>query len=201
MSSLKIHFVHTKSSAAGKNVIPILMLHGWPGTVRDFFEVIPQITHPDAILHNTVFDVVVPSLPGFGWSQATQKQGLGVTGIAVIMRNLMLKLGYKRFYIHGEDIGSEVGSALATLYPDNVIGFHSTMLIDGSGMGYLKEFTACWWPSIFVYKKYQEFFFPLIPKYLNFMQESGYIHIQASKPDTIGKFNRNILFTYFFTYI
>lgn len=162
------------------------MLHGWPGTIRDFFEVIPQITEPDAVLNDTVFEVVVPSLPGFGWSQATNKPGLGVTGIAVIMRNLMLKLGYDRFYIQGGDIGSEVGSALATLYPDNVIGFHSNMLLDGSGKGYLKEIAASYWPSLFVEKKYQEFFFPLIPKYLNFVQESGYVHMQASKPDTIG---------------
>lgn len=161
-------------------------MHGWPGSVREFFDIIPRLSTPDAVLHNTVFTVVAPSLPGFAWSEAATRTGLGAAQTAVVLRNLMLRLGYERFYVQGGDWGSSVGSAMATLCPDNVIGFHSNMLLIRTPMSMLKECVASVWPSLFVFKEHQSFFFPAAAKWANVLLETGYMHLQASKPDTIG---------------
>lgn len=184
---MKIHYIHTKASITGnRQVIPILLLHGWPGSVRDFYDVIPMLIKPDTVLTNVVFEVVVPSLPGFGWSQPTLHPGLGVSGMAIVMRNLMIKLGYEKFYIHGGNWGCAIGSSLATIYPYNVLGFHSNTLVSITRLSFAKAIVASWWPSMFVYKKNQDFFFPLKHKLANLMQETGHLHLHASKPDTIG---------------
>lgn len=184
--SLNIHYIHTKPASDGRTVVPILLLHGWPGSVREFFDIIPQLSAPDAVLHNTVFTVVAPSLPGYAWSAAATRPGLGAAQIAVVLRNLMLQLGYERFYVQGGDWGSVVGSAMATICPENVIGYHSNMLLIRTPMSVLKECVASVWPSLFVYREHQSFFFPSAARWSNLLLETGYMHLQASKPDTIG---------------
>lgn len=185
--SLKIHFIHTKGQAGGetKNVVPLLLLHGWPGSVREFYEIIPKLT---AAQNNDVsFVVVAPSLPGYGWSDGASVSGLSATEVGVILRNLMLKLGYQRFIIQGGDWGSIIGSSIATVFPENVIGYHSNMCATFSPSSAIKGFIASFYPSAFIPEEYIDLFFPLGEKFNNLIEESGYFHIQATKPDTIGK--------------
>lgn len=185
---LNIHYIHTNVDPADtkRTVVPLLLLHGWPGSVREFFDVIPRLTKPDAILYNTTFVVVAPSLPGYAWSEAAARPGMGPTEMSIVLRNLMLSLGYERFYVQGGDWGAIIGSSMATVFPENVIGYHSNMLLAGSPMSYIKGYIISWWPKLFVETKHHAFFFPMLVKFFNLIQETGYVHLQASKPDTIG---------------
>lgn len=80
-------------------MVPLLLLHGWPGSVREFYELIPMLTKAK---DDTVFVVVAPSLPGYGFSEAASVPGLNPTEMAFIFRNLMIRLGYNRFLIQGK---------------------------------------------------------------------------------------------------
>lgn len=106
--------------------------------------------------------------------------------MAVIVRNLMLRLGYEKFFIHGGDVGFIVGSTIATLYPENVLGFHSNMCVNLSPKSQVKGLLASLWPSLFVPSDYEDFFFPKSREISFLIEESGYFHLQATKPDTIG---------------
>lgn len=76
------------------------MFLGWPGSVREFYEILPLLTTPK---DNIAFEVIAPSLPGFGFSDGASKRGLGPEKIAVVMRNLMLRVGLNEFYIQAGD--------------------------------------------------------------------------------------------------
>uniref|UniRef100_A0A1B0FNW4 Epoxide hydrolase n=1 Tax=Glossina morsitans morsitans TaxID=37546 RepID=A0A1B0FNW4_GLOMM len=171
--------------AAGKTVLPLLLLHGWPGSVREFYEIIPLLTKPND-QNNYVFEVIVPSLPGYGWSQGSFKKDFGGAQAAVIMRNLMLRLGHKKFLIQGGDWGSIIGANMAALFPHNIIGYHSNMCGSMGPTTILKMIAAYFMPSLFYDKEYSKFFKPLPELFSHLMAETGYLHIQATKPDTIG---------------
>lgn len=78
----------------------MILLHGWPGSVREFYDIIPLLTTPSK--DNIAFEVIVPSLPGYGWSEGAKKQGLGAAKIAVIFKNLMDRVGFSKYYVQGE---------------------------------------------------------------------------------------------------
>ncbi|XP_060659411.1 juvenile hormone epoxide hydrolase 2-like [Drosophila nasuta] len=190
IQGLSTHFLHLKvkdEDKVGKQHYALLLLHGWPGSVREFYE----FSH---LLHQTkldptnkyIFDVIVPSLPGYGWSQGSARTGLGPAQMTVILHNLMLRLGYNKFFIHGGDVGTIVGSHMATLYPENVLGFHSNMCTNLSPKSQVKAWLANLWPSLFVSKELEDFFFPKAKEASFMIEESGYFHLQATKPDTIG---------------
>jgi len=133
-----------------------------------------------------VFEIVVPSLPGFGWSQAASKTGMGPAQMAVVLRNLMLRLGYKNFFIQGGDWGSIVASAMATIFPENILGYHSNLCMFNSLKSTLKQFIGLLFPRFFIEPGFTDFY-PSISERLTFIiEESGYFHLQATKPDTIG---------------
>lgn len=183
IQGLNIHFIHIKpKSQAGKKVLPIILLHGWPGSILEFYDVIPKlIANKD---YN--FEIIVPCLPGYGWSQAASKTGLGAVEIGVIMNNLMTRLGFSKFYIQGGDWGSLVGSTMASLYPSKVIGFHANMCLVNGPIGFIKTGIASIYPSYFVDEEFADFFFPVFSKLKSVIEETGYMHIQSTKPDTIG---------------
>lgn len=188
--SLDIHYVHVKPSeydAQNKRVVPLLLLHGWPGSVREFYELIELLTELDDE-SSTVFELVIPSLPGFGWSDGARKPGMGALEVSVILRNLMLRLGHEKFYIQGGDWGSVIGSALATVFPDNVIGYHSNFCSLFTPMSFVKGAVASFYPSAFIDAKYESFVFPIKEKLAFLVQASGFAHLQATKPDTIGNY-------------
>lgn len=186
IQGLNIHFIHTKDlSAKGKQLVPLLLLHGWPGSVREFYELLPKLIAPQKDIDFS-FIVVAPSLPGYGFSEGASKAGLGPAQMAVIARNLMVKLGYNRFLIQGGDWGSLIGSNIATLFPDNVIGYHSNMCASLAGAGVLKGLIASIYPPLFIPPQYVDLVFPLGEKFNNLLEETGYFHLQTTKPDTIG---------------
>lgn len=188
---IDIHYVHTRASydVRNKTVIPILLVHGWPGSVREFYDLITLLALPDRDELDIVFEVVAPSLPGFGWSQAARRPGMGVAQVAIVLRNLMLRLGYERFYVQGGDWGAAIGGALATIFPQQVIGFHSNMcMMPMTPLALVKGLVAEWLPSgRVVADRHRDFHFPASQKLAYTVLESGYFHLQATKPDTIGK--------------
>ncbi|XP_037301101.1 juvenile hormone epoxide hydrolase-like, partial [Manduca sexta] len=113
IQGLKIHFIWIKPEVPkGKYSIPLLMLHGYPGSVREFYDVIDDIIKPTG--RDFVVEVVIPSFPGFGYSDATNYPGLGTAEMAFIFEKLMTRLGHERFYVHGE---TTVSHHRGSVYP------------------------------------------------------------------------------------
>ncbi len=119
-----VHFIHVKSTE--KNARPLLLIHGWPGSIVEFLGVIGPLTDP--VAHGgkagDAFDVVVPSLPGFGFSGPTREAGWNNGRIAKAFIELMDRLGYKRFGVQGGDAGAIIGPEIGRLAPEKVIGIH-----------------------------------------------------------------------------
>jgi pimeloyl-ACP methyl ester carboxylesterase len=114
----KIHYLHIKGR--GKNAIPLILTHGWPGSFLEFMRCIPLLTADDRIS----FDLVVPSLPGYGFSQKPDQEGMNTARIAMLWARLMQELGYEKFLVQGGDFGAEVSTHLALQQPERVIGLH-----------------------------------------------------------------------------
>ncbi|CAG9803438.1 unnamed protein product [Chironomus riparius] len=185
IQGLNIHYIHVKpKTTANTKVYPLILLHGWPGTVREFYDIIPLLTTPSK--DNIAFEVIAPSLPGYGWSEAASKKGLGAAKIAVVFQNLMKRIGFKKYYVQGGDWGSLIGTDMAAFFPENVLGFHTNMCMVDSPIANIKTFIASFYPSLFMDAKYVDWVYPFFPKFLTLLQESGYMHIQSTKPDTIG---------------
>ncbi len=119
-----IHFLHVRSPHA--DAVPLLLTHGWPGSLVEFLELIEPLTNP--VDPRDAFHVVVPSLPGYGFSGPTSELGWNVRRIAVAFAELMQRLGYDRYGAHGGDWGAIVSYNLAELYPDRVIGLHVNLM-------------------------------------------------------------------------
>ena len=124
IDGLDIHFIHVKSK--NPNAMPLILTHGWPGSIVEFLKLIGPLTDPVAIGGNAEdsFDVVVPSLPGFGFSQKPTETGWNVTRIATAWAELMKRLGYKNWVAQGGDWGSVVTSALGAMRPEGLLGIH-----------------------------------------------------------------------------
>lgn len=142
---------------------------------------------------DTAYIVVAPSLVGYGFSDAAAIAGMNPTEMSIVFRNLMVSLGYKRFLVQGGDWGSLIGSTLAALFPENVIGFHSNMCNTMSMASTVKSFIVGIYPSLFIPSEYVDFFYPASQKFSYLLEEMGYMHLQATKPDTIGKFMHILL--------
>jgi hypothetical protein len=116
-----IHFLRIRGN--GANPLPIVLTHGWPGSFLEYLDLIPLLTQPDNPAD--AFDVVVPSLPGFGFSAPPQRPGVTNTVVADLWQRLMTEgLGYQRFVAHGSDIGGGVTARLGMRHPGNVAGIH-----------------------------------------------------------------------------
>lgn len=119
-----IHFVHVRSAAEG--AVPLLITHGYPGSVVEFLDVLGPLTDPAA--HGgdpaDAFHVVIASLPGFGFSMPLASTGWELARTADAFAELMTRLGYDRFVAQGGDVGAGVTSRLAAVYPERVIATH-----------------------------------------------------------------------------
>jgi epoxide hydrolase len=122
---VEVHFLHVRSRHRG--ALPLLLTHGWPGSVVEFLDVIDALVDPPD--PRDAFHLVVPSLPGYGWSGKPSTAGWGVERIAVAWVQLMDRLGYERYGAQGGDWGSMVTAALGTAAPEFVAGIHLTMPI------------------------------------------------------------------------
>jgi len=128
----KIHFLHIKGN--GKRSVPLLITHGWPGSFLEMMKLIPLLTQdPDFS-----FDLVIPSIPGFGFSDKITQPGCNSAFVADLWHQLMTELGYDRYGAQGGDIGSGISTWLSLRYPSNVIGLHLNY-ISGSYKPYLPE--------------------------------------------------------------
>lgn len=124
-----IHFVHLKSPL--DHAMPLLLIHGWPGSFIEFIEMIGPLTNPPAYGGDAAdaFDVVIPSLPGFGFSSPLRETGWNVGRIANAFATLMARLGYERYGVQGGDIGAFVGPTLGELDAEHVIAVHANALV------------------------------------------------------------------------
>jgi pimeloyl-ACP methyl ester carboxylesterase len=130
VNGLGIHYIHQRSQ--GQDAIPLLILHGWPGSFVQMLNLLPLLTNPAAhgMPAAPSFHVVIASLPGFGLSDAASKPGLAMEGIADIMATLMHDvLGYEKYGVRGSDLGGTTIDQLARKYPGHLIGAHLTQII------------------------------------------------------------------------
>ena len=123
IDGLGIHFLHRRSPRA--DATPLLLTHGWPDSVVRFIDVIDGLADPkDA--EDPAFHVVVPSLPGFGYSDRPATTGWGTEKTAAAWVELMGRLGYDEFLAHGGDWGGNITTVLAGRFPNHVLGIHTT---------------------------------------------------------------------------
>ena len=170
IDGVDIHFIHEKGS--GSNPKPLLLSHGWPGSIVEFLHIIEKLSHPEKFGGNKEesFDVIVPSLPGFGFSGRPSRP-IGPRKMASIFNLLMTNvLGYKKYIAQGGDFGGTISTWLAYDFPKNLLGIHINILIirhpDGPQSKEEKE-----WQERF--KKEQRI-------------EDGYRTQQATKPQTLS---------------
>jgi pimeloyl-ACP methyl ester carboxylesterase len=131
-----IHFIHVKSRH--ENALPLIITHGWPGSVIELLGIIEPLTDPTA--HGgeaeDAFDVVIPSLPGYGFSGEPTQTGWNVGRIAGAWAELMHRLGYTRYVAQGGDVGAAVTDAMGRQGPEGLLGIHMNLLVAGLMGGY-----------------------------------------------------------------
>ena len=174
-----VHFLHIRSNVA--DATPLLLLHGWPGSFMEFEQLIAPLTDPLAHGGDTsdAFHLVIPSMPGYGFSGPTHDTGWDSRRMAQAMAVLMERLGYDRYGAQGGDMGAFVGPAVAEVAPEHVIGVHvnaatygfipwgETTAEERAGMSErdLRKLARLrWWNN----------------------EGSGYFQIQATRPQTIS---------------
>jgi epoxide hydrolase len=167
-----IHFVHARS--AHPDALPLLLVHGWPGSIVEFLDVIPRLTDPEA--HggraDDAFHVVAPSLPGYGFSEPPRTPGWDVARIAGAFVELVGRLGYDRYGAQGGDWGAQIVTRMGALDPGRCAAIHLTMPIaaapadpvpltdeEQTGLAAMARFAR---------------------------EEAGYAQIQGTRPQTLG---------------
>jgi pimeloyl-ACP methyl ester carboxylesterase len=128
IDGLDIHFIHVKSRH--ENALPLIITHGWPGSVIEMLDVIGPLTDPTAHGGSAqdAFDVVIPSLPGYGFSEKPTQLGWGAGRIATAWAELMNRLGYTRYVAQGGDQGATVTETMARIAPAGLAGIHLNLL-------------------------------------------------------------------------
>ncbi|GAA5150829.1 epoxide hydrolase [Amycolatopsis dongchuanensis] len=131
IDGLGIHFLHRRSARA--DAVPLLLTHGWPGSIAEFVDVVDELADPENV-DAPAFHVVVPSLPGFGYSDKPTTTGWGTEKIAAAWVELMERLGYRRFTAHGGDWGGNITTVLGGRFPEQVLGIHTTFAAGPPGL-------------------------------------------------------------------
>src|SRR6201994_2701872 len=129
IDGLDIHFIHVES--AYKNALPLIMTHGWPGSVIELLDTVGPLTDPTA--HGgraeDAFDLVLPSGPGYGFSVEPAEVGWDLFRTARAWAELMLRLGYTSYVAQGGDVGAGITDAMSRLAPEGLIGVHTNLLV------------------------------------------------------------------------
>ncbi|XP_046418307.1 juvenile hormone epoxide hydrolase 1-like isoform X1 [Neodiprion fabricii] len=188
IQGLDIHFYHVKPTVPKDRpvrVLPLLLLHGWPGSVVEFQKAIPLLSTPRPD-QDFVFELVVPSLPGYGFSDSAVRPGLGSAQVAVLMTNLMNRLGFEKFYTQGGDWGSLITTNIGILRPTNVLGAHLNLCSSRTVSSTLWSILGSYIPSLIVSDEHWSKMYPLSYHWSRLVEEMGYLHIQSTKPDTVG---------------
>jgi pimeloyl-ACP methyl ester carboxylesterase len=170
-----IHFVHVKSPHP--NAMSLLLIHGWPGSFIEFLDMVGPLTDPPAHGGDAAdaFDVVIPSLPGFGFSSPLIETGWNVGRVSSAFAELMSRLGYERYGVQGGDLGAFVGPVLGELDAEHIVGVHVNALVtfpsgDPAEMEGLTE-------------SEQE----RMARFQHYEQEmSGYMQQQSTRPQTLA---------------
>jgi len=176
VDGLGIHFIHEKGK--GPNPMPLVITHGWPGTFYEMHKVIPMLSDPASYGGDPAdaFDVVAPSMPGYGFSDASSKPGLDIFAIGDMWAKLMSEnLGYSRFAAQGGDWGARVTAKLGLSHGDKVIGIHTTST--ASPTPYLG-------PGSRELSEAEKGMLQQREQWL--ADEGGYSHIQSTKPQTLS---------------
>ena len=131
VDGLDMHFIHQRSS--NPDAIPLMMVHGWPGSISEFNKIIGPLTEPQ--LHGgdaaDAFHIIAPSLPGFGFSGIPDEPGYSPEKIGHVLAALMDQIGYEQYAIAGGDWGAIINRYIANNYADRLIGLHSNMMLAG----------------------------------------------------------------------
>jgi pimeloyl-ACP methyl ester carboxylesterase len=163
-----VHFIHARSPHSG--AVPLLITHGWPGSVVEFLDVIPLLTHPDDPAD--AFHVVAPSLPGYGFSEPPRTRGWDVVRIAGAFAELMARLGYGRYGAQGGDWGAQVTTRVGSLDPSHCFGIHLNMAVAT--------------PPADAPPLSEEDQADLAAMQAFMREEAGYANEQGTKPQTLG---------------
>jgi pimeloyl-ACP methyl ester carboxylesterase len=176
IDGVDVHFLHVRSAEPGAT--PLLLLHGWPGSIVEFLDMIGPLTDPAA--HGgdpaDAFHLVIPSLPGYGFSGPLTETGWTDGRTAAAQVELMARLGYDRYGVQGGDVGAFVGPLVGRAAPDRVIGVHVNALVtfpsgDPADMAALTEAER-----------------GRLGAMEQFQQRSGaYMQVQGTRPQTIGQ--------------
>ena len=167
------HFLHCRSPH--KNARPLIITHGWPGSLVEFLDIIPLLTDPSAHGGNAkdAFHVVAPSLPGYGFSGKPTQPGWKIERIADAWATLMARLGYETYFAQGGDWGSFVTVALINQHPDRCRAAHINMVTAAPPKDVLKAPSDAEKRALATAKYFQT-------------QGSAYLRLQATQPQTIG---------------
>ena len=173
LDGIHIHFVHER--ARHGHGIPLILTHGWPSTFVELLPLVPFLTDPGAHgIDGPAFDVVIPSLPGYGFSERPAQTGVNYQHVAGLWHRLMRGLGYERYGAQGGDFGAGVATFMALSNPEPMIGVHLSNLeiapYTGPGARPLSAAEK-------TYRERNEAFW---------LDEYGYKAIQSTKPQTLG---------------
>lgn len=181
--TLVIHYTHQRASTS--TAIPLLFSHGWPGSFVEALRVVKPLSNPEDA-KDPAFHVVAPSIPGFGFSPAPTKSGVGPNVVARAYKILMTEvLGYSKFVTQGGDFGSFITRSIAIQYPDIVRAQHLNMFpvppptLFSAPVAYIR-----WCLSSLTYSEFEH---KALQVRRNFEQDqSGYLEQQKTRPQTLG---------------
>jgi pimeloyl-ACP methyl ester carboxylesterase len=173
LDGVSIHFLHIKSHHS--DALPLVLTHGWPGSIIEFLKVIPALTDPTA--HgghaNEAFHVVCPTLPGYGFSGKPKQNGWTAEKIARAWSELMLRLGYQRYYAQGGDWGAVVTTAIGLQDTEHCHGIHLNMPIVRPDSATMSSLTEEEKDGLAGMQHYQDW-------------DSGYSKQQSTRPQSLG---------------
>ena len=173
LHDIDLHYLHVPG--VGPNPYPLLLLHGWPGSVYEFLDIIPRLTDPARFGGDPkdAFTVIAPSLPGYGLSFKPGQKRFILQDMAACVHDLMTDvLGFEKFAVQGGDWGGGIASVIGQAYPSSVCGIHVNLLFaprDPAASGTTTE---------------EERYFTILRHWLK--EETGYQQIQGTKPQTLA---------------
>jgi len=173
IDGLGIHVLHARSPHPG--ALPLVLTHGWPGSIVEFLKVIGPLTDPAAYGGDPAdaFHVVCPSLPGYGFSDKPDRTGWGVQRIAAAWAELMARLGYSRYGAQGGDWGTSVTTSLGQRDPEHLVGIHLNPPIAAPDPDTFGDLTDAEREALAALKRAQQW-------------EDGYSVQQSTRPQTLG---------------
>uniref|UniRef100_A0A4W4DTQ7 Epoxide hydrolase n=1 Tax=Electrophorus electricus TaxID=8005 RepID=A0A4W4DTQ7_ELEEL len=180
IEGLDVHFIHVKPiQRAGQRVLPLLMVHGWPGSFFEFYRILPMLTNTE---EDVVFEVICPSIPGYGYSEAPHVKGFNTMDAARVFHKLMERLNFSEYYLQGGDWGVvtytiHTLASITAPFPHRASLVTVLSLLIGRYLPFLVGFTREDVHRIYPYMQKNVY---------ELLRESGYLHIQATKPDTAG---------------